>query len=324
MADDTAKETTDKDERQARLEASPLYDKIQIFAFTDPLCTWCWGSEPVLRALETRYPGEIVVHYIMGGLVKDYRQMHDPANGIGDSDTDTFNKQVGSHWQEASSRHGMPVTGDFHLFSDEYPSSYPQNIAYEAARLTDPEHADQFLYLLRKASAADGELTSHEDVLVRLAGDAGIPVGPFLKALHDGSAEQAFQGDMKIAAAHGVHGFPTFIVQYRDKSYLLRGFNDLDTFEQVIAALTGGQLKPVAPKHDMAALEALMDKHPVMAMKEIQEALGLHTLTEAKELAQQVVDDGKGRIEHAGNGEFLDAVKLGGVCDATTGVCTTI
>jgi hypothetical protein len=29
----------------------------QIAAFNDPACTWCWGSEPVLRAVEARFGG---------------------------------------------------------------------------------------------------------------------------------------------------------------------------------------------------------------------------------------------------------------------------
>ena len=44
---------------------------IEIIEFTDPVCTWCWGSEPVLRKLETRYGEQVKISYIMGGLVQD-------------------------------------------------------------------------------------------------------------------------------------------------------------------------------------------------------------------------------------------------------------
>jgi putative protein-disulfide isomerase len=40
---------------------------IEIVEFTDPVCTWCWGSESVLRKLETRYEGNIKISFIMGG-----------------------------------------------------------------------------------------------------------------------------------------------------------------------------------------------------------------------------------------------------------------
>jgi predicted DsbA family dithiol-disulfide isomerase len=32
---------------------------VDLIEFTDPVCTWCWGSEPILRKLETYYGGAI-------------------------------------------------------------------------------------------------------------------------------------------------------------------------------------------------------------------------------------------------------------------------
>lgn len=55
---------------------------VEVIEFTDPLCTWCWGSEPVLR-LETHYRGGIAISYVMGGLVEDIRGFSDLRNGIG-------------------------------------------------------------------------------------------------------------------------------------------------------------------------------------------------------------------------------------------------
>ncbi len=40
---------------------------IEITEFTDPVCTWCWGSEPVLWKLETRFGEQVKISYIMGG-----------------------------------------------------------------------------------------------------------------------------------------------------------------------------------------------------------------------------------------------------------------
>jgi protein-disulfide isomerase-like protein with CxxC motif len=40
---------------------------IELLAFTDSVCTWCWGSEPVLRRLETGYGDSFRIHYVMGG-----------------------------------------------------------------------------------------------------------------------------------------------------------------------------------------------------------------------------------------------------------------
>lgn len=53
---------------------------IEIIEFTDPYCTWCWGSEPVLRKLEWVYGSNLKIDFVMGGLVKDIRSFYDPLN----------------------------------------------------------------------------------------------------------------------------------------------------------------------------------------------------------------------------------------------------
>ena len=54
--------------------------KLIITEFTDPVCTWCWGSEPVLRKLQTVYQDQLDVRFIMGGLVPDISDFMDEMN----------------------------------------------------------------------------------------------------------------------------------------------------------------------------------------------------------------------------------------------------
>jgi putative protein-disulfide isomerase len=110
---------------------------IEMLAFTDPVCTWCWGSEPVLRKLQAYYGDAVHIRYVMGGLVKDIRAFYDNANDIG-GDPEQSNAQIARHWLEASARHGMPVQIEgFRLFTAATTSTYPQNIAAKAAEQTD-------------------------------------------------------------------------------------------------------------------------------------------------------------------------------------------
>jgi len=59
---------------------------IEIVCFTDPYCTWCWGSEPILGKIEETYGRQVKIFYKMGGLVEDITVFSDPANGIGGDD----------------------------------------------------------------------------------------------------------------------------------------------------------------------------------------------------------------------------------------------
>ena len=60
---------------------------ITITCYSDPYCTWCWGSEPMLTKLRAIYGQAIGVRVVMGGLVRDIAQFRHPANNIG-----------GAHW----------------------------------------------------------------------------------------------------------------------------------------------------------------------------------------------------------------------------------
>lgn len=116
----------------------------------------------------------------MGGLVEDAHTFMDATNTIG-GDLATFNEQVGSHWVEASSRHGMPVQADgFKLFDEENPSTYPMNIAYKAAQFQSEELANKFLRRMREAIAAEAKQANKMEILIELAQESGLSISQFI------------------------------------------------------------------------------------------------------------------------------------------------
>ena len=56
---------------------------LELIQFTDPYCTWCWGSEPVMRHIEEVYGSQVRFGFVMGGLVPDVSKFNDPLNKIG-------------------------------------------------------------------------------------------------------------------------------------------------------------------------------------------------------------------------------------------------
>ena len=100
---------------------------VEVICFTDPYCTWCWGSEPILDKIKEVYAGQVKISYTMGGLVKDIGNFNDSSNGITGAQ---WYSQVAEHWVQASQQHKMPV--DEHIFfaiKDDFISSYPASIA---------------------------------------------------------------------------------------------------------------------------------------------------------------------------------------------------
>jgi len=294
---------------------------VDILEFTDPVCTWCWGSEPVLRALAHRYGDRVRVGSVMGGLVPDIRTFFDSRNNIGGG-AEASNPNIAAHWLEASGRHGMPVCVEgFALFSDDFPSTCPQNEAYKAAQFQGADKAGRFLRRLREASAAEARVTSRPEVLVELASEVGLDIGAFLGAIENGSAARAFADDRRFIAGHGASGFPTFLVRYGGKQTLLRGYQPLATFETLIAMVTMGAVKPVEIESSDDAVAAFIGQYDSVAPVEVAVAFGLDAADTAAAL-NRLAATGVIARRPAGNGEFVLALEARrGLCDSDAGAC---
>ena len=295
----------------------------EIIAFTDPVCTWCWGAEPVLRAVQARYGKQVHVSYVMGGLVKDIRDFHDVGNAIG-GDPRLSNRSIASHWLDASTRHGMPVRADgFALFTDDHPSTYPLNEAYLAARQQGEELADRFLRRIREASAAEARPANRIEVLTELAAEVGLDAGRFLTSMRDGSAAADFQRDLATTAAYGVRGFPAFLVRGQaEQALMLPGYQSYGTFREVIRLVSQDTAVEATLPKEPAAIADFVTTFGSAADVEITTAFDL-TDDEWAALQPQVLALGLTAVP-AGNGRFLrPASGAAGACDPVTGMCLT-
>lgn len=227
-------------------------NKLKITVFADPVCTWCWGSAPVLRALEYRLGENVDIEYVMCGMIEDIRTFSNRRLEIG-GDIPLSNRNMMKAWQEASTIHGMPVLErGMHLFSEEHPSTFPQNLAYITAKLCCEEdgksscnirRANRYLRRVQEATAVEGMLTSHNNILVDLAAVEGFNTEEFARTLESDAAKKAFSADRERAREYDVKSFPTFLLEYEGKEKMLSGYNTYNTIVAEISTLAGGKIK---------------------------------------------------------------------------------
>lgn len=297
-----------------------MQPQLEVLAFTDPVCTWCWGSEPVMRKVATWYGDAVRIRYVMGGLVDDIRGFYDRANDIG-GDPESSNAQIARHWLEASERHGMPVKIEgFRLFSADVVSTYPQNIAFKAAELTNPALAARYLRRMREASAAEARETGRREVLIELANDVGLDIGAFIGHLNDGSAESAFREDLETTRRYSARGFPTVVFRYGEREVMLRGYQSFAAMQGVIDTLSGGVLKAKAPTKTPQSLLDFIRVFGNAAPVELSTVFDL-SAGELESTLASLVQSGEIRRVEKGNGYFWESVSMPS-CDAESGVCT--
>jgi predicted DsbA family dithiol-disulfide isomerase len=294
---------------------------IEIIEFTDPVCTWCWGSEPVLRKLETKFGEQVKISYIMGGLVQDITSFYDSYNDIG-GDPDQSNRNIAKHWVDASKRHGMPVRSEgFKLFSRDYPSTYPQNIAYKAAQMQDQALANKFLRRIREASAAEARLTNRTEVLLELASETGLDIARFLDDFNHGPAQKAFEQDLALTVKYGARGFPSFLLRYGEKEMVIRGYQRYEDFKALIGHLSGGEIQERPVPADEESIMAFITRYSSVAPIEIQMTFDLSN-DELKTVIDSLLGKQLIKKREAGNGYFVSAKVSAAACDPAAGVCS--
>lgn len=264
--------------------------RVTVTEFTDPYSTWCWGAEPVVRRLQEVYRDQLRLEYVMGGLAADFSNFHDPANE-GD-----WTEEVVPHWLSASDRHGMPV--DVSVWEETPPtSSYPANLAYEAAALQDRTLAHEYLRRLREAAAAVVRPLDREDELVDLAESVGLDANRFRVALDDGSAQEAFDADLRLKREHGVTALPTFLVEVDGETELLRGYRPFASFEKLLTEFADD-----LQEHEPRPLAAFVDQSTGhVATQEVATVYGL-TTDEAFDQLRSLADEGTVEPVEVGTG----------------------
>lgn len=259
---------------------------IELTEFTDPYCTWCWASEPILRKIKEHYGDQVKISFKMGGLVEDIDTFYDPSNQIGG---ESMFDQVADHWEEASSRHGMPVDADiFRENKGKFRSTYPANIAYKAAQLQDPVLADKFLRRLREAAAAEKIHIHDIEIQASLAKEVGLDPEKFIESIENGQPKKDFLEELKEVRSQGISGFPTFKISNRKgEKMILYGFRQFKRLEAAIKNLSKNNLKKLEISLNDENILNFIKKYKKVASQEVA-ALFEVNRTQATELLQKL------------------------------------
>jgi predicted DsbA family dithiol-disulfide isomerase len=161
---------------------------IEVVEFTDPGCSWAWGTEPKLRLLRWRYGYELRWRRVLGGLVDDMSTQVD-----GDFDPVRLAKRYIPYWGKAYEYTGMSYPTRLKWM---YSTTITQGRAVKAAELQSDVLGDRVLRRLREQIFVFGEpADTRERILGAVRGIEGLDQDRFAIDLDDELAEKAFQQD---------------------------------------------------------------------------------------------------------------------------------
>ena len=209
---------------------------MEIKVFSDVFCTWSYGEEKVLRAIDFIYNGQVKITNIMGGMFSDYRDLL-PVNMKDKDSGEMANMIIWEMWKTGYNFHKMPIMDHPpELFTRENSSVYPVDTAFVAARLADESRANEFLRVLREYTLLDGKNTFDLNVQREIAEKVGINPDIYEEKLSE-EAPEAFLEDRMYSFDNRFVNFPDFEYKKRDgKIILKKGYKNLEELMEIIDA----------------------------------------------------------------------------------------
>jgi protein-disulfide isomerase-like protein with CxxC motif len=219
---------------------------IEVIEFTDPGCSWAWGTEPKLRLLQWRYGDRLKWRRVLGGLVGDqnnYVENFDPVRAA---------KRYIPYWRGAYQHTKMSYPTQLEWM---YVSTEPAGRAVKAAELQSEEIGARVLRRLREQTFVFGKPPdTAERILDAVTGVPGLDVDLLAEEIDADAVEKIFhedweetrrpnqyvltlQGDRpgigkaKNTEGHWRYVFPTVLFRSADREETVPGWCDYEEYE---------------------------------------------------------------------------------------------
>lgn len=196
-------------------------EKFRIEYFTDPLCCWSWAFEPQLRKLRFLLKDRLQLEYVMGGLLRDWKNFNDQMNDV------CRPVQFGPLWMQARIMSGQPIEENIWI-SNPVDTSYLACMAVKAAALQSKVAEEAMLRKLREAVMMQKKNIGEVDEILKIADileqEKLLQKGEFQEDLFSDKVSQLFKQDLDRTKAGEITRFPTLLITFKDKTYQITGY----------------------------------------------------------------------------------------------------
>ena len=172
----------------------------ELIYVADPMCSWCWGYQPVMEQVYEAI-GDLPVRYVMGGLARDSDEPM-PA------ETQAY---VQDQWRKVTAETGASFNWDFWEACRPRRSTYPACRAVIAASFQ--ERTRDMFEAVQRAYYQEARNPSDLETLSAVAGEIGLDVGRFAADVVSGAAEQVLQDGFALRRSINANSFPSLVAR---------------------------------------------------------------------------------------------------------------
>ncbi len=244
------------------MSALPNEASVSVTEYTDPICSWAWGTEPKLRLLRWRHGHRMAWRTVMGGLIGD------ATNGRPDWDPALAAKPMQAYWRQTNRYTGQPYPVPMRRMAR---STDPAGRAVHAALRQGPEVAARVLRRLRESTFVFG-ITPYtaDEFVAAVEGVPGLDVERFVADLSDPSVAAAYQadweetrrpndhvrflegnyvgiGNLKHSEGHDRYAFPTLIFRGTNGEVTVPGWMPFAAYLDALETVSPGSTADACP-----------------------------------------------------------------------------
>lgn len=236
---------------------------VEVVEFTDPGCSWAWGTEPKLRLLRWRHGHRLHWRRVMGGLIGDMSKIVG-----GEFDPIRAAKRQPGYWRGVweHTRMTYPVSMEW-----MYVSTEPPCIATKAAEEQSEEVAQRVLRRLREATFVLGRPADTIDRIVEaVRGVPGLDVDRLVDDIASEPVAKSFREDWeetrrpneyvmtleedlpgagraKHTEGHWRFVFPTVIFRGPSGEVTVPGWKDYERYAEAMETVAPGSTSDPRP-----------------------------------------------------------------------------
>ena len=237
-------------------------DKVSVTEYTDPICSWAWGSEPKLRLLRWRHGHRLNWRTVMGGLVGD------ATRGRSDWDPVLAAKPMQVYWRQTNGYTAQPYPMPMHRMAR---STDPAGRAVKAALNQGPDIAERVLRRLRESTFLFGVTPfTAEEFAEAARGVPGLDVDRLVRDFDTTEVAAAYLadweetrrpndhvrflegssagiGNLKHSEGHDRYAFPTLIMRGTAGEATVPGWMPFDAYVAALECALPGSTRDPRP-----------------------------------------------------------------------------
>jgi len=192
----------------------------------DPMCSWCWAFDAVLKRLIEKLPAHLSLIRILGGLAADTDEPMPEA----------MQKNIQDTWGRIE-QHVKGIKFNYGFWSANRPrrSTYPACRAVIAARQQAGEYDKAMTMAIQQAYYKEAQNPSDVKVLIKLARELGLQPGQFTDSLNSEQVQQELLNEIAFSQQLSATSFPSLVLKSGDRLlHLPIDYNNEDVMLTVI------------------------------------------------------------------------------------------